>query len=96
MPFVISLVTFVINLFWGGFVAATLWGWFAVPLGAPSITFWHAAGLGALLSVFLGSRGMPPVPDKSEAGAMMLLGFLYSVFVPLFGLAAGWVAHANM
>lgn len=95
MPFAISLVVWALNLFWGGFVAATLWGWFAVPLGAPGITFWHAAGLTALLSVFLGSRGMP-VPDKSQAGTLMLLSILYSVFVPLFGLIAGWVAHANM
>lgn len=95
MPFVISLASWALNLFWGGFVAATLWGWFAVPLGAPSISFWHAAGLGALLSVFLGSRGMP-VPDKSDAGTMLLMSFLYSLFVPLLGLAFGWVAHTNM
>ena len=96
MPFALSfLVIWAINVFWGGFVAATLWGWFAVPLGVPAITFWHAAGLGALLSVFLGSRGVP-LAEKSDAGALQLLAFIYSVFIPLLSLAAGWVAHVNM
>lgn len=84
-----------ISVFWGGFVASTLWGWFAVPLGAPGINIWHAAGLGALLSVFLGSRGIPVV-EKSDAGATVLLGIIYSVLIPLLSLAAGWVAHVNM
>jgi hypothetical protein len=96
MLFAIAFVAgLAIDVFWGGYVASTLWGWFAVPLGAPGVSIWHAAGLGALLSVFLGSRGIP-VADKSDAGAALLLGITYSVLIPLLGLAAGWVAHVNM
>jgi hypothetical protein len=96
MQFALAFVAlWAINVFWSGYVASTLWEWFAVPLGVPPITFWHAAGLGALLSVFLGARGLPQV-DKSEAGATLLLGFVYSVFIPLLSLAAGWIAHVNM
>jgi hypothetical protein len=45
MPTALAFVALgAINLFWGRFAAATLWGWLAVPLGVPSISFWHAAG----------------------------------------------------
>lgn len=99
MPFaflaIALLAIWSINVFWGGFVAATLWGWFVVPLGAPAISFWHAAGLGALVSVFLGSRGTPQ-GNKTDTDSMLLMGFVYSVFIPLLSLAAGLVARMGM
>lgn len=41
-----------VGIFWGGYVAATLWGWFMVPLGVSAIGYWHAVGLGSLMAAF--------------------------------------------
>lgn len=75
----------------------TLWGWFLVPLGVPAITFWHASGLGALLGVFLGPRG---ISRTSEGPRTMDSEITYhlccAVLIPLFSLLSGWVAHHNM
>lgn len=99
MPIVIGialLVLWAIGVFWGGFVASTLWDWFMVPLGMVSINYWHASGLSALLAVFLGPRGLHRAEDKDDVGAELTYGFVCAVLIPLMGLAAGWVAHQNM
>ena len=84
-----------IQIFWGGYVAATLWGWFMVPLGVVAITYWHAVGLGSLLSVYLGSRGTSSNSDES-LGEVLLKGLLLSVIIPLVSLGLGWLAKINM
>ena len=40
-------------VFWLGFVISSLWLWFVVPLGVPSIGIWHAAALSFLAHVAL-------------------------------------------
>ncbi|KVP17288.1 hypothetical protein [Burkholderia ubonensis] len=89
-------ILWLIGVFWGGFVASTLWGWFMVPLGVVGINYWHAAGLAALLSVFLGGRGMSQADDKSDLGKEITFGFVCAVAIPLLALLAGWIAHLNM
>ena len=34
-----------LSLLLQSWVLVQLWGWFALPLGAPEVTVWHAAGL---------------------------------------------------
>lgn len=99
MPVIVGialLVLWAIGVFWGGFVASTLWDWFMVPLGMVSINYWHASGLSALLSVFLGPRGMHRGDDKDDVGAELAYYLVGAVVIPLICLAAGWVAHQNM
>lgn len=82
-----------IDIFWGGYVTALLWGWFMVPLGVHPINYWHAVGIGALLSVFLGSRGMPTDKKPPE---LILKGLLMVALIPFFSLLLGWLAKTNM
>lgn len=89
------LALILVRVFWGGYVSATLWGWFMVPLGVAPITYWHAVGLSLLLSVFLGSRGMKN--DKKESSTDSLInGFIYSVTIPAASIGIGWLAKINM
>ncbi len=91
-----AALLWLIGTFWGGFVAAKLWFWFMVPLGAVHITYWHAVGLSALLSVFLGSRGLDRENDPAKYGQKITHGFVCALLIPAVCLASGWVAHANM
>lgn len=86
------VVTAIIGIFWGGFVTATLWGWFMVPLGVKAITYWHAVGLSALVGMFLGSRGI----EKRDDSDAFIFGLVMSVVIPAIGLAFGWLAKINL
>jgi hypothetical protein len=50
---------------WGGFAAATLWGWFVVPLGVPEVSVLHAMGLTLAMRALAGFSGKPQ-PAKHE------------------------------
>ena len=80
-------VLFVIDTFWGGFALAQLWSWFVVPLGVPTITFAHAAGLQLMLLMFMASRGV----DKGKFDASAALA--RSSLAPFFGLCLGYCIH---
>jgi hypothetical protein len=45
-----------IQTLWSGWVGMHLWGWFAVPLGAPVVTVMQAVGLGLVLSWMAGKN----------------------------------------
>jgi polyferredoxin len=91
-----AVVMWVVGIFWGGFVAAKLWLWFMVPLGSMPITYWHAAGLSALLAVFLGSRGLSHDDDPAKYGERIRHGLISVALIPLLCFGSGWVAHLNM
>ncbi len=44
-----------------GYVYATTWAWFAVPLGVPEISIWHALGLA--LMIFMVSDETSDIED---------------------------------
>lgn len=81
---------------WGGFVLAQLWGWFLVPLGVTSISWWHAAGLSA--TYILLSRGAPAYATIAAYKAMDLgtehsewVSLAMAVIIPAISLCAGWL-----
>lgn len=84
-----------IGIFWGGYVASTLWAWFLVPLGVKAITYWHAAGISALLGVFLGSRGLRENKKESLTDSAWF-GLFSGLIIPLLCLGIGWIAKLNM
>ena len=88
------VLTAIVSIFWSGYVSSTLWIWFMVPLGVKAITYWHAVGLSALLSVFLGSRGL----RKNEESVVeeIAYGLFASLVIPLICLGFGWVAKVNI
>jgi hypothetical protein len=90
--FVLMLVGMAISIFWGGYVASVLWGWFIVPLGVTAISYAHAVGIAAVLSTFLGSRGMQASNSEGEtAEGIMIMSIIYAVFIPAANLAVGWL-----
>ena len=85
-------VSFVTVTPYRGVVLSWMWTWFAVPLGAPGITWAHAVGLSILLNAF--TMKMPdathtPAVKGGEAVAAWLL--IYSLL-----WLASWAAHMIM
>ena len=84
---------------WGGFAAATLWGWFVVPLGVPDVSVLHAMGLTLALRALAGFSGKPQ-PDKTEDKMVALrkLGHVLGVatVAPALALAVGWAIRWGM
>lgn len=81
-------------VFWGGYVAFTLWGWFVVPLGVKAITYWHAVGLGCAFAAFAGVKigsGTEKPYEQKEAEALF-----FAAATPAALLAVGWFASINM
>lgn len=89
-----------------GYVLATLWQWFVVPLGMPAIGWAHAYGIAALL---VAATFHYPIKDRDIAEgvesreatakerALYLTQYLAAAFIPaLFALLCGYVAHEMM
>jgi hypothetical protein len=66
-----------------GFVLSVLWGWFAVPLGAPALGVVSALGLSVLLSYLLhhttGNKSLSDV--FIEALAALSVGYVFHLFM---------------
>lgn len=71
-------------LYWG-WAASVLWGWFVVPLGAPTIGAFHAAGLALTVGLLFQSNA------KSEDAAKW---WLRLALAPLLALAFGALYRA--
>ena len=73
-----------------GWALMTLWGWFLVPLGAPSLTLLGAIGVAIVVSFLVShSSGETKKPDEELSTTMLKLALLV-VFRPL--LSVGWAA----
>jgi len=92
-----AILTFITSACWGGFVAATLWGWFLIPLGLPAILWWQAAGIvttvfsfsgyAGAFSVISGMKAMEIEDDKHQKYA----AFVFSILLPACALLNGWL-----
>ena len=71
----VALALAVACALWGGFAAATLWGWFVVPLGVPEVSALHAMGLALALRALAGFSGKPqPAKTEDKMAALRALG----------------------
>ena len=59
------LVSLPLNMFVSGHVLLAMWGWFAVPLGAPIINLWAVLGIGTSIN-YLVPRNSGKNDDKVE------------------------------
>ncbi|MCS8414920.1 hypothetical protein N0754_19520 [Pseudomonas aeruginosa] len=82
-----------LSVFWGGFAAMTLWGWFAVPLGVKAITYWQAIGLKCLVDAFVGVQADSVIKGSATRGEAIQKGLLWGALTPTALLAVGWAAH---
>lgn len=77
------------------FVFQSAWTWFAVPLGAPPIGFWHAMGID-LTVTFVASSGPPMDPKDADANEK-LKHWAHKMYVrPLVTFALAWAVHQLM
>lgn len=95
----VALALIVACALWGGFAAATLWGWFVVPLGVPEVSVLHAMGLALALRALAGFSGKPqPAKHEDKMVALRVLGRVLAVatVAPGAALAIGWVVRGAM
>jgi hypothetical protein len=78
---------------WYSFVAWQLWAWFAMPLGAPALTFAHAFGLYVLAASVLLWGISPDVKMETEEAVTLVMG---KANVAAIILLEGYVAHLFM
>lgn len=69
-----------------------LWGWFAVPLGAPHLGVPHLLGLFVLGSMLIPRK----YRLRNSTKESLQWGSALAIFVPLWALGLGWVFHAMM
>lgn len=74
-------------------VVVTLWRWFVVPLGAPSVSFWHAAGLAALVNYLI---PLPKADGEPVTREAMVEGAWRFLLKPLIAVGLGALAHWGM
>jgi hypothetical protein len=70
---------------WGAYVDAKLWLWFAVPLGLPTLSIAHMAGLGVLI------RSLTSQVKRKSPKAVTALA--HSIASPAIYLLVGWLIH---
>ena len=95
----VALALIVACALWGGFAAATLWGWFVVPLGVPEVSVLHAMGLALALRALAGFSGKPqPAKHEDKMVALRALGRVLAVatVAPGAALVVGWVVRGAM
>lgn len=83
-------------VFWTGYVVATLWGWFVVPLGVVAINYWHAVGLMCIVSAFVGIKADEDVAESDSLGEGVVKACVKSFLLPALLLCMGWLAHSQM
>ena len=88
---VIALMLMPVVIFVAGLSISTNWNWFAVPLGAPSITIAHGYGLCLLASLL-----RPVVLMKGQEIDSGIMVMLQHIAGGLFGMLFGWIMHSVM
>lgn len=86
-----SLALLAVALPWLSWPAWVLWGWFAVPLGAPEVPFVHMIGLMVLLMAFKGST--KPQKNDDRDWEQTIANF---VLIPPITVGIGWIVKAFM
>ncbi len=78
-----------------GAALASLWGWFLVPLGAPSINVAHAVGLYTTLMLLARLSGLAreTAPRRARGQATQIM---QACGVTLTGWGVGYIAHLLM
>lgn len=87
----IALVAAIPLAAWGAWLFLPLWGWFAVPLGLPALTWGQMVGLLYIVGV-IRARGYDP--RQRELTGLEIAGVLFAGFLqPVLALAMGAVLH---
>lgn len=93
------LVGIFVGFFWVGYVTSVLWSWFAVPLGVPAISLFHAVGLSLLVKVLAnpiksGKNRDDMTEDQKVDDALKSL--IMVITAPALVLFVAWLATLGM
>jgi len=80
------------------YVCLAFWDWFALPLGAPAVAFWHLFGLRFGVRLFLGHRDtdlshLDTTYAKFDAEHRPLIRLLSGALFALVAWAVGAIIH---
>ena len=92
----VSFIGMLVSIFFGGFVASILWGWFVVPLGFPAISFIHAVGLVVLLKSLRVSDGCENNEQVTNMGDFYNALAMRGIGWPLVYLVIGFLLYLVM
>lgn len=76
------------------FVAVNLYTWFAVPLNAPELNFWHMWGLLLLFNIV--TYKPAKIGGKKDAWQRLANGFLAEIIGYSMLLLVGWLIKGNI
>lgn len=75
-----------------GWVTSILWGWFIVPLGAPTIGIANAIGLALFVGLFVNRQVIAPTEGETDTNKSVVKVVL-AVLFPFIALGIGWIIH---
>lgn len=76
----ITIFATIVTLFLNSFVMISLWGWFLIPLGFPTITYPMAIGISLIISLLF-QQYIPPKDNDMMPLLNALLKPLYILFI---------------
>lgn len=79
-----------------GFVLASLWGWFVVPLGVPALGIAQAIGISLIVSLFLAHLARDKSDDEGEGWKRLGLTMVRALSITLLSWGAGAIVHGFM
>ena len=83
--------TVILIIPWTAWVAATLWGWFVVPLGLRSLHVFEAAGLSLVTHIFCVPRDL--AKKDEEPHVVLGASLLYPAIMLGLGALFHWLAR---
>lgn len=85
----IWLISFPIGLF-DAWIIQKLYGWFALPLGAPALNLLHIYGFMLIINILRFKNDPNAKKDKNTA-TTIIAAILSTVIVGLLALLVGWI-----
>lgn len=92
MATLINLILAIACLFLGALVVQDIYTWFVVPLGAPTLNYWHVFGLLNFKALMVYGLMKKEEDNSSEQALAKLLSYLiFLLFIWASGGFASWM-----
>ncbi len=76
---------------WAAFVTLKLWSWFAVPIGAPSLSLVRVMGLAIIVGMYRSYPTPDPKAKDKEGGEIFADFLIRATMLPAIALFFGWL-----
>ena len=82
----------ILSNIWRGYVVSVLWGWFAVPLGLPSVDIAWAIGISLTVGLLTYQYNGKNTKTEDDFGHALAFATIFPAFI----LMIGWIVHGFM